>query len=338
MVSLFWSSRPVHCVRLPRRYMSHIATRSRRLTGRTAGRDATAALAVLSLLLALLAPFSLLVDWNLALSASPRVRLASLAAFWGGVVAWQGLFSMFALYFAVYAAWYVRSNFDANCLLFGSAHATRGFFFRPPPNHRVAALLFLSYFALCCIWTYSHPLHDAIFHASFKTSWGLSATPNRTALSFVVAYSVEFAVNLALALLFFAAAAAATICVDRPPVRRLLDLAAENALGTYVAHPYILNLPAYLTFLGILRRNFGCYLRTIFLIALALAFQLTLGPLVHVSSSETTATLSKCVPFPTCRSSSSRLYELFLLLALHFPADSVQGRVGVRRLRIRNAR
>lgn len=263
----------------------------RRLTGRMAGRDATAALAVLSLLVALLAPVSLLVDWNLALSDNPRVRFASFAAFWGGVVAWQGLFSMFALYFAVYAAWYVRSNFDTDCLLSGSARARQQFFVRPAPNHRVAGLLFLSYFTLCCIWTYSHPLHDAIFHASFKTSWGLSATPHRTALSFVVAYSAEFAVNLVLALLFFAAAAAATTCVDQPPVRRLLDLAAENALGTYIAHPYVLHLPAYLAFLGFLRRRFGCYIRIIVLLAFALAFQLTLGPFVHVSSSEKTPTL-----------------------------------------------
>ncbi|KAJ8598978.1 hypothetical protein CTAYLR_009261 [Chrysophaeum taylorii] len=218
------------------------------------------------LCLGVTAPYSMLKTWNVALDPHPAARFAGKMFFWGGVVAWPGLFSVLALYFFLYGV------FCSSTL----HRAVR-------PNPRKGLLLALSYSSLCCLWTYLHPFQDAFFHASFKSAWGLAAWPFHAFDKFLARYAAEAAVNLALVALFSTAVLSASPLLDGAPgLSRALDLAASTTLGTYVAHPYVVHLPAYLEFLANLRLKFGEPLRLLLVFALAAAFQLLVGPLFNV--------------------------------------------------------
>lgn len=253
-----------------------VARTSKRLVGRR--RPVERTLAVLSLLLAIFAPYSLMITCNFALSDdSPNQSFLGNLLFWGGVVVWPGLFSMLFLYYSAYASWSSRRRASI----------------APRTNVRLAKsrpllgiFLCLVYFALCLTWTYVHPVHDAAFFASFKFDWGL-AGPVRSRPNFLATYALEFAVNLGLVFVFAKALGSFSPWLDDNPysiVRRLLDLAADSTLGTYVSHPYFLHLPTYLHFLQSVRGRSGLVGTLLVILAAALLFQMIVGPLVNVSS------------------------------------------------------
>ncbi|KAH8055164.1 hypothetical protein JL721_10264 [Aureococcus anophagefferens] len=191
--------------------------------------------------LALLAPYTMMRDCNLEVAfaaGGPRgagpfaavFRFAGRYFFWGGVVVWQGMFSMLFIYFAAYAA----------------APHVRGALLRrarskgPPPcpaercaergaARKLRALAcFAAYFAGCAAWTRAHPVHDAMFFGSFKLEWGLGNPPvdspmpvhlktakrpvhHKAAVpgAFVLRrFALEIGINAGLAALMFCAAAA----------------------------------------------------------------------------------------------------------------------------------
>lgn len=248
--------------------LTHFCSRVALGCPRTKGRLAacSSALAVCFFALGLVAPYSMLVTWNLALSPRAPVRALGGAAFWGGVVAWPGLFSLLGLYFAAHACFAAKT-------------------FAPtlPNRPRVGLGLFISYLGLCLAWTYQHPLPDAFLHASFKRTWGLAA-PFLSPIAFARRYALDLLVNAGLVALFSVAVlfAARWILDEARLTPRLIDLAASTTLGTYVAHPYVLHVPTYLRLLRVLRRDFGELTRLVVVFALAAAFQLVVGPLFNV--------------------------------------------------------
>ena len=210
--------------------------------------------------LALLAPYTMMRDCNLEVAfaaGGPRgagpaaavLRFAGRYFFWGGVVVWQGMFSMLFIYFAAYAA----------------APHVRGALLRrarskgPPPcpaeagaARKLRALAcFAAYFAGCAAWTRAHPVHDAMFFGSFKLEWGLGNPPvdspmpvhlrtakrpvhHKAAVPGAVVlrrFALEIGVNAGLAALMFCAAAAS---------RTRCRLLGSTTLGAYVVHPYVL--------------------------------------------------------------------------------------------------
>jgi len=97
-------------------------------------------------------------DWNLevrcgpagawgAAPAAPLCVLAGRYLFWGGVVAWPGLFAMLAVYFGVYCAAPGLRSF-----LLGRARLQRPWGLRS--RRRFALALFGLYLMLCCAWTW----------------------------------------------------------------------------------------------------------------------------------------------------------------------------------------
>ena len=121
-------------------------------------------------------------DWNVELFFSkdgaggawpgaPSFEAAARFAFWGGVVAWPGLFSLLAVSFAARAV-----APDVRRSLLRRARRKRDPACAPAslPKRRVfGAALFCAYFVACCAWTKAHPVHDAMFFGSYKLRWGV---------------------------------------------------------------------------------------------------------------------------------------------------------------------
>ena len=98
------------------------------------------------------------------------MEVAGRYLFWGGVMAWPGLFSLLAVSFAArafapdlrrYLLRRTRQKTDPACA--------------PTSRLKRRALsfgLFSLYFLGCCVWTRTHPVHDAIYYGSYKLKWG----------------------------------------------------------------------------------------------------------------------------------------------------------------------